>query len=764
MTPTFNDKVLSVVGAYETHKNTGEPYDTISVQQLMRVERTAVAKDQARWVLCSTYNQADGRSHKAQEQRGRFVMIAVDLDTGNVQGKKLVAAIQAFTGTAQMRVYASSSATKDERKWRALIPLAHEARHDEWLAVTVALNRHLEQQLGHRPDRALERAGQPIYLPNTAPRTDGVAPLTADTLVDGPLWSWRESPAADAILAVMVEDEERQHAHEQRAAEARRRMAQLRARPDSEKTVIQQFNDANDVAQMLAACGYREGPRGGWKSPRQTTASYATKVFDEPAGQYWVSLSGSDLEAGVGSRTADGRSCFGDSFDLFCFHMHGNDRTAAIRAAADQLGIKSEPSPVDMLAERIRRNQAQLAAAAPQPAHAADPFDVEFPAESAPAAAQAAAEVIERAATAATAAAAPASAPVLAEADAPEARTLPYVQANALPGWSAPAELVEGVLLQGGMAVVYGDSNAGKSFFVLDMAAHISIGRTWMGRRVQQCAVLYLAAESPRSIIDRSRALADHLGQQLPHLFITQCPIDLFDPAGDTLAVVNTVQEIERRHGVKIGLVIPDTWARVMGAGDENKAQDMGAVIKHCDLIRAATSAAIMGVHHTGKNKDNGARGSSALRAATDTEIEVSDPGDGTPRIAKITKQRDLPGKGEAIGFSLAVVELGKGVFGNDFTTCVVEPADASASDPADKLTAIQRDVVDFLRSRTPGSAKWGEVTAHMKTIRPGISDGTTGRALERLVKLNLAAKTLGMYAAIQPARAFSANASRDEF
>ena len=117
MSDAFNDAVLTVQGAYETHKGTDEQYQTISVQELMTIERTAVPKDQARWVLCSTYNEPDGRSHKAQEERGRFVMVAIDLDTGNVQGKALVAAVQKFTGQVQMRVYSSSSATKAARKW-----------------------------------------------------------------------------------------------------------------------------------------------------------------------------------------------------------------------------------------------------------------------------------------------------------------------------------------------------------------------------------------------------------------------------------------------------------------------------------------------------------------------------------------------------------------------------------------------------------------------------------------------------------------------
>ena len=739
MSDAFNDAVLTVQGAYETHKGTDEQYQTISVQELMTIERTAVPKDQARWVLCSTYNEPDGRSHKAQEERGRFVMVAIDLDTGNVQGKALVAAVQKFTGQVQMRVYSSSSATKAARKWRVLIPLADAMRYDEWLALTVAINQHIERELGVRPDRALERAGQPIYLPNTAPRTDGIEPLVADTLVEGAPLAWRESPGNESVLQVMAEEESRQREHDQRAAEARRRMAQMRARPDTDKSVIQEFNAANDLEQVLAACGYKPGPRGGWRSPRQQSGSYATKVFDEPSGQYWVSLSLSDLEAGIGSQTSDGRSCFGDAFDVWAFTFHANDRTAAIKAAASELGIKPPQTEIDRLAERIRANQLAkmqanaVVAAAEVAAEAL--ADVEFPDEPS-----------QPAPAAKSAAPAAAQATPAAEAtdDDSLARTLPYVQASNLPGWEPPRELIEGMLIEGGMTVIYGDSNTGKSFLTLDMAAHLTLGREWFGRRVKQGAVVYLAAESPRSIIDRSRALADKLDAGLDQLFITSCPIDLYDPNGDGLAVVNTITAIEQQHGVKVCMVVADTLARIMGAGDENATKDMGVVVKNVDVIRAATGVQFVLIHHTGKDASKGARGSSALRAATDTEIEVSDPGNQAPKQFKVTKQRDLEGKGEVYGFILQSVKLGMGVFDNVVTTCYVQQAEPVEADPEAQLTPKQVMVLDLIRESPVGGMRYGSIVKAAQPLH--ISEDTVRRALTAMVKMGVLFQQSGQY------------------
>jgi hypothetical protein len=79
-------------------------------------------------------------------------------------------------------------------------------------------------------------------------------------------------------------------------------------------------------------------------------------------------------------------------------------------------------------------------------------------------------------------------------------------------------------------------------------------------------------------------------------------------------------------------------------------------------------------VHHTGKDAAKGARGWSGIRAHIDTEIEVVETNG--ERIATITKQRELPGKGDAFGFKLEIVEMGVSKFGETATTCVAVPAE----------------------------------------------------------------------------------------
>jgi hypothetical protein len=327
-------------------------------------------------------------------------------------------------------------------------------------------------------------------------------------------------------------------------------------------------------------------------------------------------------------------------------------------------------------------------------------------------------------------------------ADGVEMQLLNFVQASNLPDWEPPAELVEGMLIERTMSVVYGDSNTGKSFLVLDMAAHISIGMPWFGRQVKRGAVLYLAAESPKSIQNRSRALAEKLNTKLEHLFITDCPIDIFDENGDTKAIVDTTTAIERSFGVTIALIVVDTLARAMGGGDENATKDMGVLVQHSDMIKDRTSAHIMFIHHTGKDQSRGARGSSALRAATDTEIEVSDPQNGGPKEFKVTKQRDLDGKGDVYGFNLTKVNLGLSNFGQLLTTCYVEEATPAKADPMSKLKDGELEIIDLIRDSVSGGMRYQEILDKAESA----SKPTIKRYIGSLRKAGLIYQQSGQY------------------
>jgi len=84
----------------------------------------------------------------------------------------------------------------------------------------------------------------------------------------------------------------------------------------------------------------------------------------------------------------------------------------------------------------------------------------------------------------------------------------------------------------------------------------------------------------------------------------------------------------------------------------------------------------IMLIHHSGKDVARGARGHSSLRAAVDTEIELTRDDFGVI-TAEVTKQCDGP-TGYKFGYILRQIELGRDQDGDPVTTCLVEQTNGS--------------------------------------------------------------------------------------
>jgi hypothetical protein len=266
----------------------------------------------------------------------------------------------------------------------------------------------------------------------------------------------------------------------------------------------------------------------------------------------------------------------------------------------------------------------------------------------------------------------------------------------------------------GSMAVLYGDSNSGKTFFALSLAAHIATGQPFFGRQIDPGLVVYLASEAPGSIRSRMQAIKKHYGCSLENLAMVPVPLNFYANEGDARDVIELVKTIEQIKGKPVRLIIGDTLARMSAGANENSGEDMGPVMARFDSVAQSTGAAMLAIHHNGKDQAKGARGWSGIRAHIDTEIEVMEK-DGI-RSATITKQRELPGKGEVIYFRLEVVEMGVTKFGKPATTCVAVPDEsASTEQPHKKPTKHDENVRTFERA-------WFNSGAEIREDKPYIS------------------------------------------
>ena len=244
------------------------------------------------------------------------------------------------------------------------------------------------------------------------------------------------------------------------------------------------------------------------------------------------------------------------------------------------------------------------------------------------------------------------------------------VYASELPSTFEPDdELVEELLCARTTAMMYGESNTGKSFLSVAMAAAVSSGTDFLGLRTTPGLAVYLATESPSSIRMRLQAYQKYYGCALDNLLIIQRPVDLYSDESDVERIIEVIKQAEDQRELKANFIVADTLARMMAGGDENSISAMQPVLNRMDRMMNALEATVMLVHHTSKG-GTAARGHSSLQAHIDTSFYITEE-DGE-RLMTVTKQRSLSSKNNALRFNLDTLTMGYSKWGKPVSTCVV--------------------------------------------------------------------------------------------
>ncbi|OFA16437.1 hypothetical protein A4U49_07370 [Acidithiobacillus ferrivorans] len=287
--------------------------------------------------------------------------------------------------------------------------------------------------------------------------------------------------------------------------------------------------------------------------------------------------------------------------------------------------------------------------------------------------------------------------------------------------------LIRGIIEADTLALLYGQPGAGKSFIALSMAASIACGSDWYGHRVTQGPAVYILGEGGGGVSRRLRAWQlsnpDARLQDAP-LYVSSRMV----PLGEAEAVEEIAAAIEESGAGKPSSVWIDTLARAAAGLDENSSRDMGELIKACDAIRERYGCAVILVHHAGHNQDR-ARGSSAIKAALDTELAATK--DGPTITLQSTKSKESEGF-KPLTFQLAGVDTGwNDEDGERVFSAVLEPCDAP--EQGEQLGKNQGMAVavlrDLFRQRVKIASEGGRTS---ESVRIGVSDWKEATLLNR--------------------------------
>lgn len=180
-----------------------------------------------------------------------------------------------------------------------------------------------------------------------------------------------------------------------------------------------------------------------------------------------------------------------------------------------------------------------------------------------------------------------------------------------------PDWLIEGVILERKIGIMWGAPGAGKTFMAIDFCCHIAAGLPFYGRDVTAGRVLYIAAEGDEHYVGE-RFIAWCRAHEVDPESIRHKIVIIYKPVmiNKQNEVRHFLNDIRAQYGRDFALVVVDTMNKNM-AGAENEQEVMTKYFQHVDDVKHYLNAAVMIIHHTGKDGMN-YRGSSVIGGAAD--------------------------------------------------------------------------------------------------------------------------------------------------
>jgi len=205
-----------------------------------------------------------------------------------------------------------------------------------------------------------------------------------------------------------------------------------------------------------------------------------------------------------------------------------------------------------------------------------------------------------------------------------EAYEYPYIfSASELIGKRALTSfIVPSMIAHKAITMIIGPPDSAKSWLAFDLAVKFArphdAPTQWLGRDMEARGkvLLYTLDNSTGESARRLYGLGLRAGANL----WAHCASE----AKHTFTLPVWEREINLQVAkLRPGLIVVDSF-RYFHSSDENDSKQMAGVLAVIKRLRTATGAAIVLVHHTGKDAARGGRGSSDILASADCEIHVA--------------------------------------------------------------------------------------------------------------------------------------------
>ncbi|MHC8943053.1 AAA family ATPase [Advenella incenata] len=293
--------------------------------------------------------------------------------------------------------------------------------------------------------------------------------------------------------------------------------------------------------------------------------------------------------------------------------------------------------------------------------------------------------------------------------------------------------LVKGIIPDGSIGTIFGQSGTYKSFIALDLMAHIANGWPWFGKRVKAAPAVYIPFEGQGGIPKRVIAWRMSRNTKTNIRFITDRMNLRLQADRDKL--VSTLTE----SGWAGGVLCIDTLAQAGAGIDENSSEGMGEMISIFQELQNRLGGTILVIHHSGKVESAGMRGWSGLRGALDFSIKCWRDDNWKQLDAQflLDKVKDDE-SGSTFDFSMSVTHIDVDEDGYDITSLTVIPTLKRTTAPDGALAENDAEFVDgWIRKLVAGGRR--PTGRELEAMRPkaeyNLSQARLRNAIEGLRK-----------------------------